>query len=65
MDRQVRVVTEGDTAWCIVVMMTGNAVESLIEQALSEGAKTCLSKPVSIEEILEIVEEVVPASGMS
>ena len=34
---------------CIVVMMTGNAVESLIEQALSEGAKTCLSKPVSIE----------------
>ena len=46
-------------------MMTGNAVESLIEQALSESAKTCLSKPVSIEEILEIVEEVVPASGMS
>lgn len=45
---------------CIVVMMTGNAVESLIEQALSEGAKTCLSKPVSIEEILEIVEETMP-----
>ena len=35
---------------CIVVMMTGNAVESLIEQALSKGSKTCLSKPVSIEE---------------
>ena len=45
---------------CIVVMMTGNAVESLIEQALSEGAKTCLNKPVSIEEILEIVEETMP-----
>ncbi len=45
---------------CIVVMMTGNAVESLIEQALSEGAKTCLIKPVSIEEILEIVEETMP-----
>ena len=45
---------------CIVVMMTGHAVESLIEQALSEGAKTCLGKPVSIEEILEIVEETMP-----
>ena len=47
------------------MMMTGNAVESLIEQALSEGAKTCLSKPVSFEEILEIIEEAMPASGMS
>lgn len=46
---------------CIVVMMTGNTVEPLTEQALSEGAKTCLSKPVSIEEILEIVEETMPA----
>lgn len=46
---------------CIVVMMTGNAAEPLIEQALSEGAKTCLGKPVSIEEILEIVEETMPA----
>jgi CheY-like chemotaxis protein len=45
---------------CIVVMMTGHAVESLIEQALSEGANTCLSKPVSIEGILEIVEETMP-----
>ncbi len=45
---------------CIVVMMTGYAVESLVEKALSEGARTCLSKPVSIEELLEIVDEVVP-----
>ena len=45
---------------CIVVMMTGHAVESLIEQALSEGAKTCLSKPVSIEQLLEIVDETMP-----
>jgi len=47
---------------CIVVMMTGYAVETLIEKALSEGAKTCLRKPVSIEELLEIAEEVVPVS---
>ena len=45
---------------CIVVMMTGHAVESLIEQALSEGAKTCLSKPVSIEQLLEIVDQTMP-----
>ena len=46
---------------CVVVMMTGYAVESLIEQALSEGARDCLSKPVSIEKLLEIVEETIPA----
>jgi CheY-like chemotaxis protein len=47
---------------CVVVMMTGYAIESLIKRALSEGAKTCLRKPVSIEQLLEIAEEVVPAS---
>ena len=45
---------------CIVVMMTGYAVESQIEKALAEGAKTCLSKPVSIEQLLEIVDETMP-----
>lgn len=43
---------------CTVVMMTGYAVEALIQKALSEGAKTCLSKPVSIEQLLAIVHEV-------
>ena len=47
---------------CVVVMMTGYAVEELVQQALSEGAMTVLSKPVSIEQILEITEEVVPGS---
>lgn len=45
---------------CTVVMMTGQAVESRIQIALSEGAKTCLTKPISIEQVLEIVDEVVP-----
>ncbi len=45
---------------CTVVMMTGYAVESLIERALSEGAKACLNKPVSIDEILEIVDAFMP-----
>ena len=47
---------------CHVVIMTGHAVGSLIEKALSEGAKTVLSKPVSIERLLGIVEEMVPNS---
>ena len=46
---------------CTVVIMTGHAVGSLIEKALSEGAKTVLHKPISIERLLNIVEEVVPA----
>ncbi len=45
---------------CTVVMMTGYAVESLIQKALSEGARTCLTKPVSIDHLLEIVHEVLP-----
>lgn len=47
---------------CAVVIMTGHAVGLLIEKALSEGAMTVLTKPVSIEQLLGIVEEVVPAS---
>ena len=44
---------------CVVVMMTGQAVESRIQIALSEGAKTCLTKPISIQQLLKIVDEVV------
>jgi len=47
---------------CIVVMMTGHALEFLIEKALSEGAMTCLSKPILIEPMLKIVDEVMPQS---
>ena len=46
-------------------MMTGFGVEDLIQKALSEGAKTVLSKPVSIEQILEIIDEVVPETIVS
>ena len=47
---------------CIVVMMTGHALEFLIEKALSEGAMTCLSKPILIEQLMKIVDEVMPRS---
>ena len=45
---------------CTVVMMTGFALEDLIQNALLEGAKACLNKPISIQQILEIVDEVAP-----
>ena len=47
---------------CSVVMMTGYAVEDLIQKAMAEGAKTILSKPVSIEKLWGIIDEVVPDS---
>ncbi|NQW24478.1 MAG: response regulator [SAR202 cluster bacterium] len=50
---------------CVVVMMTGYSAESLVQQALSEGALTVLHKPVSIEQILKILEDVVPKSSGS
>jgi len=45
---------------CVVVMMTGFAVEELIKQALSEGAYTVLRKPLDVEQLLEIVNQIVP-----
>lgn len=47
---------------CVVVMMTGYSVESLVQQALSEGALMVLHKPVSIEQILKLLDDVVPQS---
>lgn len=45
---------------CVVVMMTGFAVEDLVKKALTEGAYTVLHKPIAIERVLEILEQVVP-----
>lgn len=45
---------------CTVVMMTGYALEDFIQNALLEGAKACLTKPISIQQILKIVDEVMP-----
>ncbi len=45
---------------CVEVMMTGHAEESQIEEALSNGVMTVLSKPVEIEQLLVIVDSVVP-----
>ena len=50
---------------CAVVMMTGYALEDLIQQALSEGARACLSKPVPIDQLLDIMNEALSESVVS
>ena len=46
----------------MMAMMTGYAGESLIQESLSEGAKVCISKPVIIENLLEIIDELIAES---
>ena len=43
---------------CVVVMMTGYTVESMVQKAMSQGAMTVLQKPVRIEQLLEISKTV-------
>lgn len=43
---------------CVVVMMTGYSREALVEQALSQGALAVLQKPVQIERLMEIANNV-------
>ena len=45
---------------CVVVMMTGFSVEDLVKKAQKEGAYTVLHKPIAIEQVLDILEKVVP-----
>ena len=47
---------------CVVVIMTGHAVQSLVDEAWEQGAREILQKPVIIDRLLEIVDEVVPRS---
>ncbi len=42
-----------------VVMMTGFAVENLIEKALREGAYACIHKPFDLQKVIEIVQKVI------
>jgi two-component system, NtrC family, response regulator HydG len=41
-----------------VVMMTGYSVEQLLEQALNNGAKGILHKPIDMNKLLEILRDV-------
>ena len=43
---------------CVVVMMTGFSVDELVRRAMSEGALTILIKPIAIERMIEILEQV-------
>ena len=50
---------------CVVVMMTGFSVETLVQKALAEGAMTVLHKPIDIDQLLKIMEQVVPETIQS
>lgn len=43
---------------CVVVMMTGFSVDALVRRAMSEGALTILIKPIVIERMIEILDQV-------
>ncbi|MFH1540241.1 MAG: response regulator [Elusimicrobiota bacterium] len=42
----------------VVIMMTAYAVESLIQQALNEGAYICVNKPFDVEEIIAEMKKI-------
>lgn len=50
---------------CAVVLITGRVLESLADKALAQGARAVLQKPVSIDHLLEIVDEVARQSNTS
>ena len=47
---------------CVTVMMTGFAENDLVQKALSSGVTTVLYKPLSIEDLLAILDKAVPES---
>ncbi|MFH1860514.1 MAG: response regulator [bacterium] len=42
-----------------VVMMTGFAVEDLIEEAINHGAYACIHKPFDLKKVIEIIQKVI------
>lgn len=40
-----------------IIMMTGFAVEDLIEEALKQGVYACIHKPFDMKRLLELIEE--------
>ncbi len=40
-----------------VVMMTGYAVDEMIQAAIDEGAIACLRKPFDFDEIIKIIRD--------
>lgn len=41
-----------------VVMMTGFAVEGLVEESLRQGAYACIHKPFDLEKVIKVIEQV-------
>jgi len=43
----------------VVIMMTGYSVEDLLDKALQEGAYAALVKPLNMDEVLRMVDEII------
>lgn len=41
-----------------IVMMTGYADNDLIQRAISDGARMCISKPFLPQDVLEVTEQI-------
>ena len=41
-----------------VIMMTGHSEEELVRRAISQGAYTCIYKPLDVEKILALISEI-------
>lgn len=52
--RRIRQIRPG----LVVLMMTGHAVKDLVEEALQEGAYDVLYKPLDMEKVLRMVDEI-------
>lgn len=42
-----------------VIIMTGFAVEDLIEKALNEGAYACIHKPFDLQQLIKLIQEII------
>jgi len=47
----------------VVVMMTGYSIKSLVDEAIQDGAYTCMYKPFGIDEVMNVVKKIVSGSS--
>ena len=43
---------------CIVIMMTGYSVKALVDEAVQDGAYTCMYKPFGLDDVLKLIDEI-------
>ena len=47
----------------VVVMMTGYSIKALVDEAIQDGAYTCMYKPFGIDEVMNVVKKIVSGSS--